>query len=152
MDAPWHAGRQRGGVLYWRKQGTTVTIRGTCVDSVLLCTFTVVIVEQASSSESSDKTERASSSQKSDDESEKEDKSGCQFTINPALVPAYIPFRVIEKVGSAVYYSCSTLYSDTMENFTIFYFPRRATCTSILYSQMKNSCIFIHGLHQQLNF
>lgn len=52
---------------------------------------------QASSIESSEKVEKTSS-QKSEDESEKEDKSGRQFTINPALVPAYIPFRVIEKV------------------------------------------------------
>lgn len=59
-------------------------------------------IEQASSSESGEKVE-TSSSQKSEDESEKEDKGGSQFTINPALVPAYIPFRVMEKVGSAVY-------------------------------------------------
>ena len=80
-----------------------------CVYGLLLYMCSDMIIEQASGSESSDKTERTSSSQKSDDESEKEDKSGRQFAINPALVPTYIPFRVIEKVGSAVYVTLRVL-------------------------------------------
>lgn len=82
-----------------------------------------MITAQASSSESSEKVEKSSSSQKSEDESEKEDKSVSQFTINPALVPAYIPYRVIEKVGQV---------QQCMYMYCLFRSSVTAACVSFL--------------------
>ena len=61
-----------------------------------------MIATQASSSENSEKIEETSSSQRSavaEREGKEESKSGGRFTINPALVPSYVPLRVIEKVN-----------------------------------------------------
>ena len=54
---------------------------------------------QTSSGDSSGKLEKPSSTQRAEEGERKQDKIGDQFAINPALVPSYIPLRVIEKVN-----------------------------------------------------
>ena len=55
------------------------------------------VLFQTSSGDSSGKLEKPFSTQRAED-GRKKDNVGDQFTINPALVPSYIPLRVVEKV------------------------------------------------------